>query len=76
MCSAWGWGYFISSLPYAILAKAKALSSGIAPGVDPPTHCLAEPDIPEPPATSLNDHRRTTLVIRQAVRARLAEQVS
>jgi hypothetical protein len=105
-------GYFISYLPYALLAKA--LSSGIVPGIDRPvggpalvpaaalglvataglappgrgqliaialapdvadrTHRLAEGDLPEPSATSLDDHRRTAVVVQQAVRRRLAEQ--
>jgi hypothetical protein len=63
-------GYFISYLPYALLAKA--LSSGIIPGVE--THCLADSDIPEPAAASLDDHRHIAALIQQAVQKRLAER--
>jgi len=64
-------GYFISYLPYALLAKA--LSSGIVPAVDKP---IGGPVLlhPEPSATSRDDHRHTAVLIQQAVRQRLAEQ--
>lgn len=84
---------FISYLPCAVLAKA--LSSGIVPGVDvsgwwrfaseqwtggrrvlwPALQGRLEGTaIPEPSATSRDDHRRTAMVIQQAVRKRLEEQ--
>ena len=69
-------GYFISYLPYALLAKA--LSSGIPPEVDRPmatrTRCLADSDIPEPAAASLDDHRHIAALIQQTVQKRLAER--
>jgi protein-tyrosine-phosphatase len=54
----------------------RAAVLALAPDVADRTHCLAETDIPEPSATSLDDHRRTATVLQQAVRARLAEQFS
>jgi hypothetical protein len=46
----------------------------LAPDVADRTHCLAGSDIPEPSATSLDDHRHTAVLIQQAVQQRLAEQ--
>jgi protein-tyrosine-phosphatase len=59
---------------YCMTAEHRAAVLALAPDVADRTHCLAEGDIPEPSGTSLDDHRRTAVVIQQAVRQRLAEQ--
>ncbi len=55
-------------------AEHRVAVLALAPDVADRTHLLAETDIPEPSATSLDDHRRTAAVIQQAVRRRLAQQ--
>lgn len=55
-------------------AEHRAAVLALAPEVADRTHCPTETDIPEPSATSLDDHRRTAELIQQAVRQRLAEQ--
>jgi protein-tyrosine-phosphatase len=61
---------------YCMTAEHRAAVLALAPDVADRTHCLADGDIPEPSATSLDDHRRTASVLQQAVRVRLAEQFS
>jgi protein-tyrosine-phosphatase len=61
---------------YGMTAEHRAAVLALAPDVAGRTHWLAATDIPEPPATSLDDHRRTAVVIQQVVRARLADQFS
>lgn len=59
---------------YCMTVEHRAAVLALAPDVADRTHCLAEGDIPEPSATSLDDHRRTAALIQQSVRMRLAEQ--
>jgi hypothetical protein len=57
-------------------AEHRAAVLALAPDMAGRTHCLAETEILEPSATSLDDHRRTAMIIQQAIRARLVEQFS
>lgn len=59
---------------YCLTVEHRAAVLALAPDVADRTHCLAGSDIPEPSATSLDDHRHTAVLIQQAVRQRLAEQ--
>ena len=59
---------------YCMTVEHRAAVLALAPDVADRTHCLADSDIPEPSATSLDDHRRTAALIQQAMRMRLAEQ--
>lgn len=59
---------------YCMTVEHRAAVLALAPDVADRTHCLADSDIPEPSATSLDDHRHTVVLIQQAVRVRLAEQ--
>lgn len=59
---------------YCMTAEHRAAVLALAPDVADRTHCLAERDIAEPSAVSLDDHRRTAMLIQQAVEQRLAEQ--
>lgn len=61
---------------YCMTAEHRAAVLALAPDVADRVHCLAEIDIPEPARTSPDDHRRTAMVLQQAVRKRLAEQFS
>lgn len=59
---------------YCMTAEHRAAVLALAPDVAERTHCLdAAGDIPEPAVTSLDEHRHTAGLIRQAVRRRLAE---
>lgn len=75
-------GYFISYLPYAL--PAKALSSGIIPGVDRPLggQLIAVAALSDPARSAMAEciarvamaTTRSGHLIRKAVRTRLAEQ--
>lgn len=61
---------------YCMTVEHCAAVLALAPDVADRTHCLAGGDLPELSATSLDDHRRTPVLIQQAVRSRLVEQFS
>jgi protein-tyrosine-phosphatase len=59
---------------YCMTAEQCAAVIALAPEVADRTQCLdAAGSIPEPSATSLDEHRRAVAIIRRAVRRRLAE---
>jgi len=59
---------------YCMTAEHRAAVLALAPEVAERTHCLdATGDIPEPRATSLDEHRDAARIIGQAVRRRFAE---
>ena len=59
---------------YCMAVDHRAAVLALAPDVADRTHGLADSDIPEPAAASLDDHRHIAALIQQTVQKQLAER--